>query len=434
MPRIIVNYTQPLQGTDLSNFVQFMNAVPQNKLGCGYLPQGTHKQVGSDIHFEFIQDTLYKKEMEGTYQCYFIGARNSYAGPTLTELSQGGFGVVYDLTQIVSVSNLAFKQNMQPLVLKEQIHCHCTDTHLKHEQSYSIHHPIAQGIQEYQTLTQIPHLNAQLFYYDEQNTRSYTIMKKLPGKDLFSVLYEDNRVFTLQERMHLTLNLLDAVSVQVTQLGFFHGDLKIENLMLGPDLQINVCDYANASQKYEPTPKLSTYGTIKNMPPELFECYNNHLLSVPTEEQDVFAIGIVLWELWGEQILQHLYPEQYSAYLQYLQGAMLQQVATGNCFLNLPEEYRPEEPLQHEISRLLLAMLDPSPAKRINFQTAIETARRIFAPYLAHAPTAERPEAETSAQPAAAASASLLGLFKTTKSDAMQPEDPYGSDWSLASS
>jgi len=135
--------------------------------------------------------------------------------------------------------------------------------------------------------------------------------------------------------------------------GIVHRDLKTLNLLVTEDFTVKVADFGlskvKSMSKSIMTGSIHVMGTLAYMAPEL-------LHGKPFNEKvDVYAFGIVLWEIltrdnpfhgMGQDIIYHGVKS----------GTLKPVIVSGSC----PEEY----------AKLLLACLETNPLKRPTFQQA----------------------------------------------------------------
>jgi serine/threonine protein kinase len=95
-----------------------------------------------------------------------------------------------------------------------------------------------------------------------------------------------------KERLDI-IRRLPALVRRLHSRNVVHGDIKPSNMLIRPDGDICLCDFANAShtsEKAPATPELSVhYVSAKR-----FRDYS----ASATKEQDIYAMGISIWELY----------------------------------------------------------------------------------------------------------------------------------------
>lgn len=133
--------------------------------------------------------------------------------------------------------------------------------------------------------------------FDEQ-FGGYIVMRKAGDIDLFDFYDRSDRYrlkLTLQQRLQLVLNILEAVNKQVYELGLIHNDLKLENMLVNSnDLSVIIVDYAMAQNLSEPPYDQTLRGTADYLAPEIYTAY------MRSHASDVFAIGITIARLFGD--------------------------------------------------------------------------------------------------------------------------------------
>jgi serine/threonine protein kinase len=234
--------------------------------------------------FQFTSDIVKRQRKEGK-----IGYRYEFISNRL--LGTGTFGEVYEIegTLALSSDEVQFK----PHGLNDK-------TRAVKIQRHHIQNPIDAILTEYSLSRKASHLGIKLPTIE--GTTSYTVMKKLKGKELFTIIIEDlNEIspLTLEQRIELTQLLLKALKEQVTDKGIIHRDVKSENILV--DLQsglVSFFDFGLSVKADAPDGKYC--GTPAYAPPELF------FKGKQTVKIDVFSLGRVLALLW------HIDPASYN--------------------------------------------------------------------------------------------------------------------------
>lgn len=126
---------------------------------------------------------------------------------------------------------------------------------------------------------------------------SYTVMNKVPGRELFDILnevYSGEISLTSSQRLELTKGLLRALKEQVTDKNIIHRDIKAENIMvvMGPPIKVNIIDYGLGMLAGKPDGK--TCGTLDTIAPEAI--YHPQTVNYKT---DVFSLARVISQLWN---------------------------------------------------------------------------------------------------------------------------------------
>lgn len=123
-------------------------------------------------------------------------------------------------------------------------------------------------------LGEISHDKDRFFYFTRQYITGNSVRSKIPLK-------------TKEDFINIIYKLIDALK-PLHKISLYHGDLKPENIILSPDNNIILIDFAfagNSSQTQLPS------GTIHYMAPEIFkgDKFDTRI--------DIYAIGIIIFEL-----------------------------------------------------------------------------------------------------------------------------------------
>jgi serine/threonine protein kinase len=211
---------------------------------------------------------------------------------------------VYPIDKTIKVTHINFAEfgYTQPQVVKIQLHCSCGDGA---EGTSCIKHNPKKSLQNEVYLAQkVPHLNCQRPVMHLE--RSCTRMNKLPGKDLFTILKQDElreTLLSLQQRMDLSLAILKALKTQVTDQGIIHRDIKPENILvhLGTTLNVGIIDYGHAIEMPNGTDIYNhdRCGTLVYVAPEVLSSTTSDNGYLQTPAMDLFSIARVLVLIWG---------------------------------------------------------------------------------------------------------------------------------------
>lgn len=115
----------------------------------------------------------------------------------------------------------------------------------------------------------------------------YIIIEYCPHGDLFNILKNGGL------GLNLTLFLFDQIFFALKfcfETGYSHGDLKLENILIGEDYKVRLIDFALSSKTGK---KCKVIGTERYLPPE---ARANGLVDVV--KADLFVTGIVLFSLY----------------------------------------------------------------------------------------------------------------------------------------
>ncbi|MFJ1269114.1 protein kinase [Legionella lytica] len=226
--------------------------------------------------FQFTSEVIKRQRNERK-----MGYRYEFISDRL--LGKGTFGDVYEIegTLVVRSNDVLFKPhglNNKTRAVKIQ----------KHDDK----NPIETILKEYNLSIEASHLGIKRPTIDGQT--SYTVMKKLKGQELFTLIDEDLEgisLLTLKQRTDLTRLLLHTLKKQITDKGIIHRDVKIENILV--DLHaglVNFFDFGLSVKANALDGKCC--GTPAYAPPEIF------FRGKQTVKIDVFSLGRVLALIW----------------------------------------------------------------------------------------------------------------------------------------
>lgn len=145
------------------------------------------------------------------------------------EIGQGGMGTIRLLKGTLALNEKAFfkktnKKNERLIVKIQQHNDKNTLDNLNQEYNFS---------------KKAGHLAIKkptIISKSTKDSRSYTVMKKLPGRELYDILNDD--ILTTKQRIELSKALLQALKKQASDKGIVHRDIKPENILVdfGPPL------------------------------------------------------------------------------------------------------------------------------------------------------------------------------------------------------
>ncbi|MEZ4447206.1 MAG: serine/threonine-protein kinase [Polyangiaceae bacterium] len=192
----------------------------------------------------------------------------------LGELGRGGLGVVYDVEHSFTGKRGALK------IIKAATgkHARVLADKMEHEA---------------QLLSRLRHPHLVEVYdagHDEQG-QIWMVMERLVGSDLEAVLRRDGKLEP--DRALRYAEAVASATAVVHQAGVIHRDLKPDNIHISETDVVKVIDFGTARYRQGATLQGQTVGTIPYMSPE-------HLRGAELDGRtDVFALGIVLWEMLG---------------------------------------------------------------------------------------------------------------------------------------
>ncbi|MDR3503666.1 MAG: protein kinase [Legionella sp.] len=323
---------------------QFFNTQASN---IGVWKEGQPYTFEDGTQFQFTSDVVrrHRKEGKSGYRYEFISDRL---------LGKGNFGEVYEIegTLVVDSDEVQFKPhglNGKTRAVKIQKH---------HAEN-----PIDAVFKEYNLSKEASHLGVKLPTTAE-GTTSYTVMKKLKGKELFDIISDDLSgisPLTLEQRVKLTQLLLKALKEQITDNGIIHRDIKGENILVdleSKSMQVNFLDFGLSVKANALDGKCC--GTPAYASPEMF------LNGKQTTKADVFSLGRVLALIW------HVNPGSYkfSSLHDYRNNAM--HVNLDSLFLGLND-------LDSHNQQIIRSMLEGMVCADIDSRFTIERAIALFA-------------------------------------------------------
>jgi tetratricopeptide (TPR) repeat protein/Icc-related predicted phosphoesterase len=146
---------------------------------------------------------------------------------------------------------------------------------------------------EAQTIARLSHPGIVTIHdFDSVNGLPYLVLELVEGRDLWALMYEQRRAFTLEQGVQIALKILDALAYAHAH-GVIHRDLKPENVMLDQALQVKVTDFGLAYIRGQSriTQEGIISGSALYMAPEVAS-------SKPSDHRlDLYALGVMLYEL-----------------------------------------------------------------------------------------------------------------------------------------
>jgi serine/threonine protein kinase len=146
-----------------------------------------------------------------------------------------------------------------------------------------------------------------------QHNHAALIMRRFPGKPLIDYLQEDNgifkngryvkggNIFTVNQRIALTIMIAEAISEQMHKNGIIHRDIKADNIILEVDknnnpLSVHIVDVSSAKESHEQDVS-ENVGTLGYQAPEMLFADGAY----SDEMSDAFAFATMLktslWQL-----------------------------------------------------------------------------------------------------------------------------------------
>ena len=119
---------------------------------------------------------------------------------------------------------------------------------------------------------------------------SYMTME-LCKQDLFDLIAEKGPVQNQSLAKYLFKQICSGVSALHTETGYAHMDIKLENILIGKDYKLKLCDFGFAQPTSERI--IKRLGTEGYIAPEIeAKAYNETYMGVPA---DIFSLGVMLF-------------------------------------------------------------------------------------------------------------------------------------------
>ncbi|KAI8377248.1 kinase-like domain-containing protein [Blakeslea trispora] len=184
-------------------------------------------------------------------------------------LGKGKFGSVYKAQELMSGHIVALK-----ILKKKELEEHKVEPFIKREIEI-------QGHLNHPNITR-------LYGYFHDQEQIYLVLEYAGDSDLYTCL-ETHKLFTEAEAANYIVEIADALAY-MHQLGVFHRDIKLENILISQNGTLKIADFGWAV--YDPNPRRNTFcGTLDYLPPEMIK-RQSHGASV-----DIWALGILCYEL-----------------------------------------------------------------------------------------------------------------------------------------
>ncbi|WP_058535266.1 Dot/Icm T4SS effector kinase LegK1 [Legionella saoudiensis] len=240
--------------------------------------------------FEFSSDVIWRQRKEGK-----SGVRYEFISERL--LGKGAFGEVYEIEGTFALNNDSFQFKEQGAkgkkrAVKIQFH----NTFL----------PKQVVLREYDLSTKTTHLAVKKPTLGgwKNNSASFTVLNKLPGRELASILQDDlagTQILTVNDRIELSKALLKVLKEQVTDKGIIHRDIKPENILVDMSTKpfsLNIIDFGLSTAAASPDGEYP--GTPLYKAPEIWDETSQSC------KADVFSMARVIAELWNDKTLSML--------------------------------------------------------------------------------------------------------------------------------
>lgn len=325
MPTLSINSKMRLSGNDAKEFFDFLTEQKQKNIS--FFKKGEQSFFHS--HFISFDESVVCEDLDaqGRYTCNFLGQK----------IGEGTFAKVYDISQSLTVSNIDFRPfgYQQSQVVKVQRHCGCVLG------ACGTHNSFKMLQQEYEISTKAAHLGIHRAVFNYAKRVSYTLMNKLPGKELFKILIEDfgkKPRIPLQQRLELSLGLLQSAKTQLVDMSIIHFDIKPENIIVDLSkmpMMINFVDFAFGQKIQDGRDAIMTSrraGSIGYAAPEVMLSFGDYFA---THAVDLFSLMRVILIIWGgyNDSFKASRPSEYASHLKKPENL-------NDLFISLPPEQR----------------------------------------------------------------------------------------------
>jgi serine/threonine protein kinase len=134
-----------------------------------------------------------------------------------------------------------------------------------------------------------------VYEVSEFEERPFIAMEYVEGESLKDVIARKG--LSIGEVLDLALQISDGLAV-AHQAGIVHRDVKPQNILMGKDARVRICDFGLAKAKRDVTLTQagSTLGTIAYMSPEQAQGKE------ADHRSDIFSFGVVLYEMIAGQL------------------------------------------------------------------------------------------------------------------------------------
>lgn len=202
------------------------------------------------------------------------------------ELGSGGFGSVYRATDRLSGQALAVKMLFPGAKLLEAARGELQVIgRLQQDHEYS------------------PYL-VKMFGVTRLNERDCIVMEYIPNHTLDFHLYETENRLSVEQRTNIAKGIVHGLAYLHAR-HITHGDIKSANVLLTDQFTAKIADYGlaqvtvstHATSTVMPSSQKQV-GTLYYMPPEFFKVDS---VGQPTTQSDIYALGVLLWQLLTNQ-------------------------------------------------------------------------------------------------------------------------------------
>jgi non-specific serine/threonine protein kinase len=149
----------------------------------------------------------------------------------------------------------------------------------------------ARFMREAQAAASLNHPNiVTVFEISEHEGQLYIAMEYVEGESLKDLIAKNE--FSVREVLDIALQISDGLTA-AHQAGIIHRDIKPQNILMGKDGRVRICDFGLAKAKRDVTLTQagSTLGTVAYMSPE--QAQGKEV----DQRGDIFSFGVVLYEM-----------------------------------------------------------------------------------------------------------------------------------------